>query len=486
MGARSVLTDGLPISEYFHRIDSLVPEDQNLLSVSYATPVDEALRLMGENGYSQLPVMSGQQVRGLFSYKSFAQRSRKVSPGKQKDLGGFQVERLMFKPEMLVSGETEIPDIFDLIDEYESVLVGTTGNLLGIVTSVDVLEWLDELGRPFIFIGEIERSLRAIVDEMLDGPDFERVAEVALKSYCKKTGRDVPESTDNMNLRELQLLVVRGDNWPVFGEALGGDLDTVKYYLDPLPEIRNKAFHFRDELSGDERRILAVARDWLITILHDMGMKPTSFSRGEVPEHVHEREQASDPVDRSTISDAIELAGNLLGRSPVRSQRIQSDDKLDEGGTPGLRDLYRARLLDGSNMLLADEKFEKLGTRLISAFEFDDQTDASLRSLQSRLRMGVMLDGDGMCRVSLSQVRKGGDGRITLDSVSLQELDEGSGLDLQQTLQGLGATAVGTRKELFGDGSMGPDRINVLFPPSAHLVPIAAYLLTRVVPLLRT
>ena len=58
----------------FHLVNALVPDEQNVTVVRPDTPVREALDLMRENGFSQLPVMEGDRVIGVFSYRSFANR----------------------------------------------------------------------------------------------------------------------------------------------------------------------------------------------------------------------------------------------------------------------------------------------------------------------------------------------------------------------------------------------------------------------------
>jgi hypothetical protein len=67
------------VTGLFHRLNSVLPIDQILISVLPETPVHEALALLGKHGFSQLPVIVGQQVLGLFSYRSFSQALIKLS-----------------------------------------------------------------------------------------------------------------------------------------------------------------------------------------------------------------------------------------------------------------------------------------------------------------------------------------------------------------------------------------------------------------------
>ena len=83
-------------------------------------------------------------------------------------------------------------------------------------------------------------------------------------------------------------------------------------------------------------------------------------------------------------------------------------------------------------------------------------------------------------------------GRITRSSprtwssvfkASLDELRLGAGLDIKAALESFGARAVGTKAEVFAATGTHQNYLCATFPPGAHLVPIAAYVLTRIAPL---
>jgi len=63
------------VSELFHRINRIIPENQQLLTVSPETLARDAIALLGKHGYSQLPVVEGNEVLGVFSFRSFAKRA---------------------------------------------------------------------------------------------------------------------------------------------------------------------------------------------------------------------------------------------------------------------------------------------------------------------------------------------------------------------------------------------------------------------------
>jgi hypothetical protein len=72
LGAAVVADESL-FESVFHRLSNVIPEKQIVRSVEPEELVGDALRMMAETGFSQLPVVRGIAVLGSFSYRSFAQ-----------------------------------------------------------------------------------------------------------------------------------------------------------------------------------------------------------------------------------------------------------------------------------------------------------------------------------------------------------------------------------------------------------------------------
>ena len=64
------MTTQASLAEYFHRVVSVIPAGQSILSVSPDTTVAKAIKLMRAHDYSQVPVLAGEAVLGVFSYRS--------------------------------------------------------------------------------------------------------------------------------------------------------------------------------------------------------------------------------------------------------------------------------------------------------------------------------------------------------------------------------------------------------------------------------
>ena len=62
------------VTELFHRVNSVIPDEQKLVTVKPEMAAADALELLEKHGFSQVPVVVGQEVLGLFSYRDFSRR----------------------------------------------------------------------------------------------------------------------------------------------------------------------------------------------------------------------------------------------------------------------------------------------------------------------------------------------------------------------------------------------------------------------------
>jgi CBS domain-containing protein len=82
--------------DLFHLIKQVLPDEQQPVTVAGETTVADALKLMQERGFSQLPVVDadGRKVFGVSSYRSFAQGIRRLSP-KVREPSSLPVEEFL-------------------------------------------------------------------------------------------------------------------------------------------------------------------------------------------------------------------------------------------------------------------------------------------------------------------------------------------------------------------------------------------------------
>ena len=251
------------VTGLFHRLNSVLPIDQILISVLPETPVQEALALLGKHGFSQLPVIVGQQVLGLFSYRSFSQAVIKLSgDAKNQKFNPREmfVEDCIDRP-TYARVTDELRAWSDAIDKQDAVLIGDPDRLQGIVTAMDFLRFFYRVASPFVLIAEIELSLRGLIRLAVDRDELVACAKTCLKHYPE--GK-LPTDLEHMTFNDYVQIIGDGRNWDHFQPIFKGDRVRTRAKLERAGELRNDVFHFRREITVEDYEELSALRDWML------------------------------------------------------------------------------------------------------------------------------------------------------------------------------------------------------------------------------
>jgi CBS domain-containing protein len=245
----------------FNLVNALVPDEQNVIAVRPDTPVRDALDLMNKNGFSQLPVMEGDSVIGIFSYRSFANRI--ASLGKV-DLGRLEVDDCIEDLEF-VRVTDELERTFQYLDRDGAILVGDPDQLIAVATPTDLIDYLYGLTRPFVLIQEIELVLRRLVSATATEADLALYIRRAISSNYRDREDQIPTTLEDLTCAELIQTVVHSANFKeVFHRVLGNNRESAWGYLGRISFIRNDVFHFRRLIVNDDVQVLIDARTWLL------------------------------------------------------------------------------------------------------------------------------------------------------------------------------------------------------------------------------
>ncbi len=260
------VSDQQAATQLFHRVNSVIPDAQNLISVPPEMPVSEALSLLEKHGFSQVPVVVGREVLGLFSHRSFSSAvivHSKVATKNQKfDPLELIVEECMNPRPPFARVTDEFAEWFDAIDRNDSVLVGEPNRLQGIVTAMDILRYLYRVASPFVLIGEVELALRALMQMAVND---ETLSECAMECLKDKYGSDkIPTLLHDMTFSDYIQIISHGRRWPHFEPIFGGNRVRTRAKLEQLRDMRNVIFHFRREITVDEYQTLASNRNWML------------------------------------------------------------------------------------------------------------------------------------------------------------------------------------------------------------------------------
>ena len=248
------------IAELFHRLNRVIPENQVITKVAPTTTVSEALCAMKKAGYSQIPVVEGDSVLGVFSYRSVALGLLNLGRPR-RGVGELPVEEFIEKAHF-VRITDDFATTFDRIDQDGAVLVGEQDRLQGIATAMDVLRYLYGVASPFVMLAEIEMALRALISTAVDGELLAECAKTTLKN--KYAAGTVPTQLSQMEFNDYIQLVGHGDSWKHFEPVFGGMRETARAKLEEIRDLRNDVFHFKRQLTSEDLETLSQDRDWVL------------------------------------------------------------------------------------------------------------------------------------------------------------------------------------------------------------------------------
>lgn len=251
-----------PLAELFHHVDNLIPQGQHVETATRKTTVAQAIALMYKKHFSQLPVVSGSEVLGVFSYRSLALNLLKNAT-RVKDISDLPVEEFMERYQF-IQPKQNWENILPYLDDDDGVIVGSGNSIQGIITAIDVLHYLHEIARPFVILAEIETTLRQLIRVCVDDEEFNIYARECLSKRYKE--EEFPSSLENLEFSDYIQIICNGNNWTHFTEVFG----TTEYQrketnirLNKVRELRNVVFHFRQPLQPSDLDELTQQREWL-------------------------------------------------------------------------------------------------------------------------------------------------------------------------------------------------------------------------------
>jgi predicted transcriptional regulator len=245
------------VSELFHRINRIIPEKQHLLVIPPDTSVREAVTLMHSHGYSQVPVVAGGEVLGVFSYRSFSESAAALSlqdwTQQRCAPGDLSVDEFL-EPFEFARVTDEMQNVFDAMDRDNGVLIGSPEQLQGILTPTDFLRYLYKVASPFVMVSEIELALRALIQLAVSE---EELALCISRSLSQLYGEsELPSALGQMTFDNYQILIAHSENWPKFEAILGGTRTRTSAKLKEIGGLRNDLFHFKRELALQDHETL--------------------------------------------------------------------------------------------------------------------------------------------------------------------------------------------------------------------------------------
>lgn len=230
--------------DFIQRLKLLDASNRQPVFVTKNDTLKRAITLMMTHDFSQLPVMNSansRSVDGMISWHSIGWSNV------TKD-NVAQVSDCMKKDVTILSYDMPILEAVEIIKEKEVVLVQKEDkSIAGLVTITDIAEEFFGLVEPFLYIGQIETSLRVLLDDKFTKEELEEI----------KYGDDAREifSVSDLTFNEYIQLLRKGDNWDKIKLPL--DKDEFCKKLEEVRDIRNEVMHFSsDQLDTNQEKTL--------------------------------------------------------------------------------------------------------------------------------------------------------------------------------------------------------------------------------------
>ena len=228
-GSAVVVDDAVP------RVGMLPSANSKPITTTRDESVARACSIMLTHDYSQLPVVSGRSVVGMFSWKSLGE-ARAV--GKTCEF----VRECMSTEPLILAPSKPLLEAVEQIAQREVALVVQHNDLVGIVTTTDLSLQFHSTTRPFLLLGSIENQLRALLSEL----------PLATLQSARSASPPAPRplnSVHDMTFGEYVRLLQSESVWPQLAPAL--DRATIVALLDEVRGIRNDVMHFHPDPVGD-------------------------------------------------------------------------------------------------------------------------------------------------------------------------------------------------------------------------------------------
>lgn len=255
-----------PITDEFHTVNDLIPEGQVVLKIHPDMLVIEALDAMRANHFSQLPVIAGGQLLGVFSYQSFAEQYRILCSDENKpDLDQMIVREFIEKPHY-VQVTDQLEEVITLLNENNYLLVGQKERLIGIITVADFARFTYRYATILMLFGEIELTLRKIIQSCVNEQELRNLSQIAL-SYVP--AKRMPHTLQDMVFNHYIDLISHEECYPQFAKVFGqGEWhrNRTRSKLNEIRLLRNDSFHFKREIVSQDINNLLGYRDWIKTI----------------------------------------------------------------------------------------------------------------------------------------------------------------------------------------------------------------------------
>jgi CBS domain-containing protein len=363
-------------------VNDLIAGRPNPITTSRNASVQDALRIMINGDFSQLPVVdSDGSAQGMITSDSITRALSHFD----LTIKEMRVFHAMTEEVPTYYPEDELLGLLDdLKNTYAVLAVDKNKRVIGIITSYDTTEYFRRRGEDMMLLEDIETMLKeyvlaafqdpsGTVDTVALGLAIEEISENnsklrgpfgrALEHYFKNgtvavavdqvraeeafslhiNPKQQPRSFEKLTLNDYTELFLHKARWEQYKSVFDLDAGSCRKLLVAVRDIRNELAHFRSEMTPHKREQLRFCKEWLARHQAQLSLL---FTRSTAEPNARPNEAGARAVDLVRENDtnivaniftdflkAIRL-GKFDADEDIPLQLIESEDARDSRYTP--------------------------------------------------------------------------------------------------------------------------------------------------------
>ena len=295
----------------------LIEGKSSPLGVQPDNMIQQALEIMVEHDYSQLPIIDKNGLpNGMVTSDSILKGLKTFNLG----LDSLRVHDVAVR----ASEYYLESDVFDMLDtiknDYAALVIGADRRLVGIITTYDTTEFFRRHAEDIMLVADIETAIREHIEaaymDQITGQLNQDALQTAINAIFGKK-----RSFDKLSMYQYTQLLLDEITWSHYGKHFHLSAEAIGNMLNGVRIIRNNLAHFRGETSKTQREELRFAAGWFERNQPVLS-EPIAASIVEAENNV---EEVTITIEEETTTSTSRYAplATYLQSVPLRDKRIQ-------------------------------------------------------------------------------------------------------------------------------------------------------------------
>ncbi len=317
-----------------YSVEQLIQDRPKPVTVASSAPVTEALRLMVEHDYSQLPVVEeDQKPRRMITYEAIIRGVRNFKAN---------IDDLYVRDVMVAASSFNKEDnLFDLLEKLKVtnavLIVDNVSNLVGIVTGYDSTEYFRNRAEDMMRVEDIEVMIKDFISAAytLDNGEIDQAQLASAVAKCahpeNENGQGKSKGFDDLTLNDYINLLLHQKTWYFFEPIFKKSNKHIRGLLNDVRITRNALAHFRNDISPDQADQLLFCSEWLerCKIEYERTVQQKSMSQAQ-EQSTTQLESAQTDENITTLGRSESIALELIAEetSPTDSRYAPLTDWL--------------------------------------------------------------------------------------------------------------------------------------------------------------